>query len=132
LSQWDTKTPLDQDLIDDLRFADKELGRARSIVASLLGLSRQTQTYTEAVNLNLVIQDALRILHNQYKGRDIELIENYDRDLPDIRGNFANLGQVVMNIINNGIQAVKGKKGLILLTTRFDNDTRHVIFECER
>ena len=41
------------------------------------------------------------------------------------------LGQVVMNIINNGIQAVKGKKGLILLKTRFDNDTRHVIFECE-
>ncbi|MBC8200166.1 MAG: GAF domain-containing protein [Desulfobacteraceae bacterium] len=131
LSQWDNSTLLDQDLIDDLRFADKELGRARSIVASLLGLSRQTQTYEEAVNLNLVIQDALRILYNQYKGRDIELIENYDQDLPDIRGNFANLGQVVMNIIKNGIQAVEGKKGLISLSTRFDNDTRQVVFECE-
>jgi len=131
LSQWDNSTPLDQDLIDDLRFANKELGRARSIVASLLGLSRQTQTYTEAVNLNLVIQDALRILHNQYKDRDIEIVENYDQDLPDVQGNFANLGQVVMNIIKNGIQVVEGKKGLILLTTRFDNDTKHVVFECE-
>lgn len=130
LSEWDNKTPLDKDLIDDLRFADKELGRARSIVASLLGLSRQTQTYTEAVNLNLVIQDALRILHNQYKDRDIEIVEKYDRDLPDVRGNFANLGQVVMNIIKNGIQAVEGKKGLISLSTRFDNDTRQVVFEC--
>ena len=27
--------------------------------------------------------------------------------------------------------AVEGKKGLILLATRFDNDTRHVVFECE-
>ena len=36
-----------------------------------------------------------------------------------------------MNIINNGIQAVEGKKGLILLTTRFNNDTKHVVFECE-
>ncbi len=131
LSQWDNRTPLDQDLIDDLRFADKELNRARSIVASLLGLSRQTQTYTEAVNLNLVIQDALRILHNQYKGHDIEIVEDYDQDLPDIQGNFANLGQVVMNIIKNGIQAVEGKKGLILLATRFDNNTKHVVFECE-
>ncbi|MBU4345613.1 MAG: ATP-binding protein [Desulfobacteraceae bacterium] len=131
LSQWDNSTFLDHGMIDDLRFADKELGRARSIVASLLGLSRQTQTYEEAVNLNLVIQDALRILYNQYKGRDIEIVENYDRDLPDIRGNFANLGQVVMNIIKNGIQAVEGKKGLISLSTRFDNDTRQVVFECE-
>jgi two-component system NtrC family sensor kinase len=130
LSQLDNST-LDQDLIDDLRFADKELGRARSIVASLLGLSRQTQTYEEAVNLNSVIQDALRILYNQYKWRDIEIVENYDKDLPDVRGNFANLGQVAMNIIKNGIQAVEGKKGLILLTTRFDNDTKQVIFECE-
>lgn len=131
LSQWDNSTLLDQDLIDDLKFADKELDRARSIVASLLGLSRQTQTYEEAVNLNLVIQDALRILYNQYKERDIEIVENYDRDLPDVRGNFANLGQVAMNIIKNGIQAVEGKKGLISLSTRFDNDTRQVIFECE-
>lgn len=61
LSQWDNSTLLDQDLIDNLRFADKELGRARLIVASLLGLSRQTQTYEEAVNLNLVIQDGLMI-----------------------------------------------------------------------
>jgi len=122
---------LDQDLIDDLRFADKELGRARLIVASLLGLSRQTQTYEEAVNLNLVIQDALRILYNQYKGRDIEIVENYDPDLPDVRGNFANLGQVAMNIIKNGIQAVEGKKGVISLRTRFDNDTKQVVFECE-
>ena len=131
LSQWDNSTLLDQDLIDDLKFADKELDRARSIVASLLGLSRQTQTYEEAVNLNLVIQDALRILYNQYKERDIEIVENYDWDLPDVRGNFANLGQVAMNIIKNGIQAVEGKKGLISLSTRFDNDTRQVIFECE-
>lgn len=131
LSEWDNRTPLDKDLIDDLRFADKELGRARSIVASLLGLSRQTQTYEEAVNLNLVIQDALRILYNQYKDRDIEIVENYDRDLPDVRGNFANLGQVVMNIIKNGIQAVEGKKALISLSTSFDNDTRKVVFECE-
>ncbi|MDO9565211.1 MAG: ATP-binding protein [Candidatus Desulfaltia sp.] len=131
LSQLDDSKLLDQYLIDDLRFADKELGRAKSIVASLLGLSRQTQTYEEAVNLNSVIQDALRILYNQYKERDIEILENYDPDLPDVRGNFANLGQVAMNIIKNGIQAVEGKKGLISLTTRFDNDTKQVVFECE-
>ncbi len=131
LAEWDNNTPLDEDLIDDLKFADKELGRARSIVSSLLGLSRQTQTYSEAVNLNLVIEDALRILYNQYKHSDLNLIKNYADDLPDIQGNFANLGQVALNIINNAIQAVDEKQGSVYLTTGYNNDANQVFFECK-
>lgn len=131
LAEWDKNTSLDEDLIDDLKFADKELGRARSIVSSLLGLSRQTQTYSEAVNLNLVIEDALRILYNQYKHSDLNLIKNYADDLPDIQGNFANLGQVALNIINNAIQAVDEKQGSIYLRTGYNNDTNQVFFECK-
>lgn len=130
LSQWDNKMPLDQDIINDLKFADKELDRARLIVASLLGLSRQTQTYTEAVNLNLVIEDALRILYNQYKHSDLNIIKNYAENLSDIQGNFANLGQVALNIIKNAIQAVDDRQGSIYLTTGYDNNMNQIFFEC--
>jgi len=130
LSQWDNNSPPDVDLIDDLQFANKELGRAKSIVSSLLGLSRQTQTFSEAVNINSVLNDALRVLHNQYKHLDISIVQNYAEDLPEIQGNFANLGQVAINIIQNAIQSVIDKKGTINLTTRFDKDTKQVVFEC--
>jgi two-component system NtrC family sensor kinase len=119
------------DLVDDLKFADKELVRARSIVSSLLGLSRQTQTYSESVALNGVIKDALRVLYNQYKYTDLNIVESYARDLPDIRGNFANLGQVALNIIQNAIQAVLDIKGTIFLSTHFDADKRQAVFTCK-
>jgi two-component system NtrC family sensor kinase len=65
-------TPSEKDeLIDDMKFVLKELQRAAAIVRSLLGLSRQTQTYMEPVNMNLVLDDALRILYNQYKRLDV-------------------------------------------------------------
>ena len=131
LEQLDNGVSLDKDLIDDLKFADKELARAKEIVASLLGLSRQTQTYSEPVNINLVVKDALRVLHNQYKHQDINIVENYAQDLPEVQGNFANLGQVVINIIKNAIQAVVDRKGRLCLTTSFDNNTRQVVFECQ-
>ena len=131
IEQWDEQHPLDPDLIDDLKFADKELGRARSIVASLLGLSRQTQTYSEAVSMNSVVKDALRIMHNQYKHHGLEIVENYDPDLPDIQGNFANLGQVALNIIQNAIQSVIHNTGAITLDTWFDPDKRQVVFSCK-
>jgi two-component system NtrC family sensor kinase len=131
IEQWDEQRSLDPSLIGDLKFADKELGRAKSIVASLLGLSRQTQTYSEAVSINSVVKDALRIMHNQYKHHGLEIVENYDLDLPDIQGNFANLGQVALNIIQNAIQSVIHNKGVIYLDTWFDPDNRLVVFSCK-
>ncbi len=131
LERWDKESTLDENIIDDLKFADKELDRAKSIVASLLGLSRQTQTYSESVNINSVIKDALRILHNQYKYHDLDIVGNYDHDLPEIQGNFANLGQVALNIIQNAIQAIIDIKGTIFLSTRFDADTDQVVFSCK-
>ncbi len=130
LVQMADKVALDEVLIDDLKFANKELNRTRDIVSSLLGLSRQTQTYTEPVNLNMVITDALRILYNEYKNYNIEISQNYDSDLPDIQGNFANLGQVALNIIKNAIYAVADSKGTIFLTTRYDKDAHQVVFSC--
>ena len=130
LGEWDGTSVPSEDLIDDLEFAGKELRKAKEIVASLLGLSRQTQRYTEAVNLNTVLKDALRILKNQYKRRDPNIVEDYADDLPDIQGNFANLGQVAINMIKNAIQAVDETSGTIFLTTRLDTNAQRVEFEC--
>jgi signal transduction histidine kinase len=131
IEQPDASTFPGPDMVDDLKFADKELVRARSIVSSLLGLSRQTQTYSESVNLNAVIRDALRVLYNQYKHSNLNIVESYARDLPDIQGNFANLGQVALNIIQNAIQSVLDIGGTIFLSTHFDSNKRQAVFTCK-
>jgi signal transduction histidine kinase len=120
----------DEELLDDLRFADKELVRARSIVASLLGLSRQTQTYEESVDINVVVRDALRILHNQYKHASLHIVEELHTNLPPVSGNFANLGQVVLNIIQNAIQAVAEQSGRLVLQTQYVPADHQVVFSC--
>ncbi len=130
LRRWSPGQPLEPELLDDLQFADKELVRARGIVASLLGLSRQTQTYEESVNLNLVVRDTLRVLHNQYKHAALEVVEALDAELPALRGNFANLGQVVLNIVQNAIQVAPGQQGRIVLSTAYDAGRREVLFRC--
>jgi len=117
-------------LIEDLAFVEKELGRAKTIVRSLLGLSRQTDTYKETVNFNAVVKDASRILHNQYKHTGLSMDMSLDDHLPNISGNFATLGQVALNILQNAIQAVTGTDGGIRLATWFDSHGRKVVFEC--
>ncbi|MFH1075312.1 MAG: ATP-binding protein [Pseudomonadota bacterium] len=120
-----------QEALDDLKFSLKELQRANSIVASLLGVSRQSQTYTEPVNMNVIVEDALRVLHNQYRHLGVDIKLNLEQALPEIRGNYANMGQVAINIIQNAIQAIPKNGGLIIISTLFDSSAGCVIFQCE-
>lgn len=119
------------EMIDDLRFADKELARAKSIVASLLGLSRQTQTYEETVDLNVVVTDVLRMLHNRWSHKNIEITPTFAPQSVLLQGNFANLGQVVVNIVTNAIQAVPEGAGIIHLRTGLSNQNGAVQFSCQ-
>jgi len=118
-------------VFEDLSFIQKEMNRAKTIVRSLLGLSRQTDTYQETVDLNAVVKDACRVLHNQYKHSGLDIDVSFDDMLPTISGNFATLGQVALNILQNAIQAVMaGGCGAIVLSTRHDPNRRKVFFEC--
>jgi two-component system NtrC family sensor kinase len=116
------------EVADDLAFSLKELRRAKSIVSSLLDLSRQSQSYTEEVSLTVVCQDALRILHNRIKLLPIEVVERYADELPRVRGNFANLGQVALNMIQNAVDAFEQKPGRIEIGTAADQDRDVVWF----
>ncbi len=119
-----------ENVLDDLRFSLKELERVRDIVKSLLGLSRQTQTYIEPVNMNDVVGDALRVLHNHCKNPGLTIERDFQNNLPEIKGNFANLGQVFMNIIKNALQALPEGRGVIRLATRYHEEKERVVVEC--
>ena len=127
----DTAEQLEQEkaeIIDHLAFSRKELNRAKEIVAALLGLSRQNQDYTEAVELQVVVQDALRVLHSQYKKYEVNISEEYAVGAPLVQGNFAQLGQVCMNLIKNAIEVLQGGEGQIALKTYQEGG--EVVFEC--
>ena len=129
IAEWEMQAEKREEVLDDLRFSIGELRRSATIIRSLLDLSRQTQTYVEAVNMNRAVDDALRVLHNQYKNLPVEIVKEYDEALPAVEGNFANLGQVLINIIRNALQALPEGKGRITLTTRQQSaDT--VVVEC--
>jgi len=125
------KTAPDNEIIEDLKFADRELGRAGTIVQSLLSLSRQTETRMENVNLNSVVRDALIIIRGQHKPPGLKIIEEYAPNLPDIKGNFANLGQVIMNLIKNALDAVSDSGNSIYISTQYDRRENLVLFKCK-
>jgi len=130
INEQKDKRDIDSELLKDLEFSLKELKRVEMIVKSVLGLSRQTQTYVEDVDIKTNIEDALKILHDQYKYSEVVIEKDYEENLPRVNGNFANLGQVFLNIIKNALQALPDGKGTIFLKTRYIKETNSVMVEC--
>lgn len=130
IEEQEEKRQIDQELLKDLAYSLKELNKTKEIVKSILDLSRQSQTYVEDVDMNAVIDEALQVLHNQYKTMEVTVEKHYDPDLPTIQGNFSNLGQVLINIINNALQALPDGRGTISFLTSFRQDTESIIVEC--
>ncbi len=124
-------SPISESIRGDMDYVIKALGRMKQIVSSLLCLSHQTDSYIEPVDVNAVIQDALRVLDGQIKHTDIQVASNYQWPLPTIQGNFAHLGQVAINIIQNACQSMPEQAGKVRLSTRYRSDKQQVVFSCQ-
>ena len=77
--------------------------------------------------MTVVCQDALRILQNRIKLLPIEVVECYVDEVPRVRGNFANLGQVALNMIQNAVDAFGQNPGRIEIGTAAD-EARGVVW----
>lgn len=121
----------DNQIVPDLLLAGRELTRAKTIIASLLGLSRQTRTYGEKVDLDAVIVDTVRVLKNQFKPACPQITTMLNGSLPRITGNYAGLGQVAVNLVRNALQAASEVDGVVRLSTYYDPKKHHVVFSCQ-
>ena len=130
INEQQDKRKIDQEVLQDLTYSLKELNKTKDIVKSILDLSRQTQTFEESVNMNDVIEDALRVLYNSYKHLEVTIEKNFDPSIPNIEGNFSNLGQVLINIIKNAVQALPDSRGKISLSTSYQHETDGISVEC--
>ncbi|MBD1840669.1 PAS domain S-box protein [Coleofasciculus sp. FACHB-501] len=116
-----------QDLIDeiDLDFviadmpkllSSMKLGadRIRQIVASLRNFSRHDQAEKKSVNIHEGIDNTLRLLQDRLKATAthpaIEVVKEYG-DLPLVECYAGQFNQVLMNILNNAIDALEEAEG---------------------
>jgi len=90
--------------------------RTAEIVKGLRTFSRLDEDALKRTSLHENLDSTLVILRNQYKNR-VRIQKNYAMDLPLIECYPGKLNQVFMNLLANGIQAIKGE-GVVTITTQ--------------
>ncbi|HEU6436431.1 MAG TPA: ATP-binding protein [Nitratidesulfovibrio sp.] len=91
-----------------------ECGRCQEIVHSLLTFSRPHSSEFSPVNLNVVVGDTLKLLHNhlkQPKYRRVRIDARPCPTAPVVLGCEAQLKQVMLNLLVNALDAFDGPAG---------------------
>jgi len=93
---------------EHLRVIQEQADRAGRIVRNLLTFARKGSPGKGTVDLNDVLARTAQVVTYELHLRGIELAESLaDGPLP-VRGNRDELQQVILNLVNNAVQAVRG------------------------
>ena len=90
--------------------------RCRDIIRGLLDFSRQRKPNKTLSNINTVMDQCLSFVENQALFLNIEIIKNFQEDLPMIVIDPSQIERVIMNMIINAAEAMDGNGKLTLAT----------------
>lgn len=99
-------------LMDDerkLRFVNvilEEIDRINRIIKELLNFASPTKASFLQSNVNKILEQALDLLHKKIQKQRVEVVREYDRELPEILCDENQLKQAVVNIMLNAISAM--------------------------
>ncbi len=100
--------------------------RARTITHRLLGFSRRMDLSHDLFDLNEAIKEVISFIEKEIQFRNINLVLNLNQELPRIETDKGQLQQVILNIINNAIDAVEEDGRIEVITKMRDNNTLRI------
>ncbi len=102
----------------ELGLIDRQVGRISAIVGKLLQFARPSEfgTFEEDVNLGQVLRDCLVLVDHVLSKADITVEITEAADTPLVTINPGELQQVIINLVTNAAQAMKGGGRLTIST----------------
>lgn len=109
--------------------ARREAHRAGSIIQRIRSLVEKRAPERKEVDLNAIVDDAVDLTMIG-QDRNVTVVRDYRAGLPLLHADPVQIQQVVVNLVRNAYEAVKGRKsGRVIVATGIDD--RHLLFSIE-
>jgi PAS domain S-box-containing protein len=106
--------------------------RINEIVEDLRGfLRRDASDMNQSVDVNAVLRSAISLLSNMINKSTSHFSVTYGETLPELRGNFHRLEQVIINLIQNACQSLPDVRRGISLSTGYDVKTSCIVVKVQ-
>lgn len=101
------------------------LESAASLVKSLLGFSRKGKIEEKPININKLIEDSINLLARTV-GKTTDICLEIDNTIPQIKGDNAQLMQVILNLCINAHQAMNSMGKITIATTQIEISDKEI------
>ncbi len=99
---------------------EQNVDRAKGITHRLLGFARRVDPSSESLPLNPIVDQAIAFLQNEATYRGITIERDFGKNDLRVATDVGQLQQVILNILDNAIDAV-GQGGKVTVSTRLDD-----------
>jgi len=114
-------------LADDLHKIEEAVLQCKKITTSLLNFSRKPDSQKlELIHFPTVVENSLGLIGYIFRNARIEIVQDYDPDLPLLQGNPGLMLQVMINLLTNAQQAMKNG-GRITISGKKNGDDGLVV-----
>ncbi len=112
--------------LETARRAIRDANRAADIITRLRTLFAKKETSNELVNLNEASTEIISLSHREFQRGGVIVRSEFTDNLPPIKGDRIQLQQVLLNLIQNGLDAMgtvdNRLKQLIITTAKVEPD----------
>jgi two-component system NtrC family sensor kinase len=92
--------------------------RCKEITVKLLGFARSTYSPLQPTQLNNLARDVASLVERPARFANVTLVLELAPELPDIQASPPELQQVLMNLVNNALDAMESGGGKLFIRTR--------------
>jgi two-component system sensor kinase FixL len=112
-----------------IKKAQQEAQRAGSIIQRIRQLVEKRAPERRPIDLNAIVADAIDLTAIG-QDRVVRIVRDFHPDVPTIEADQVQLQQVVVNLVRNAFEAIRGREGAeIVVSTSIDD--RHVLLSIE-
>lgn len=114
------------DNLQEFRRALAQIGtqgiRCKEITHKLLSFARKTDSKVQSLDINDMIEETVSLSSQKSRYASVEANLHLDPDLPAIQASATEMQQVLMNLVNNAIEAMEKKGGTIDIRTEAEDN----------
>jgi two-component system NtrC family sensor kinase len=96
--------------------------RCKEITYKLLSFARKTDPTVREVDLNEVVDEVIGLTSQKTRYANVRIETELSPNLPSIQASPSELQQVLLNLVNNAIDAIERPGGTVTVATRIDDD----------
>jgi len=101
--------------------------RCREITHKLLSFARKADTTARVVKVNPLLEDIAGFARQKAKYREVEIRLSLDPGAEEVEGSPTELQQIILNLVNNAIDAIDKPGGLVELRSVRENDSVSIL-----